>query len=507
MNFIDRAISFVAPKWGLSRIRARAAANLYARHFDAASGGRRTENWRKLHSDANAANGSALATLRAHARDLHRNNAWAQNGLRAIGRNSVGWGIIPTPPNEEAAALWKAWGETTDCDADGHLTFYGMQRQIIETVARDGEVLVRRRSRKADDPLPIPLQLQVLEADFLDTAKDGIRTEGGGLIVQGVEFDGIGRRVAYWLFEEHPGSATRGLSMKKLESKRVPAKDVAHIFRAERPGQVRGVSWLAPVIVALKDFDEFEDATVVRQKVAALFAVFVTDPDGSGVPLGAITSAATSTAPAVEALEPGMIQTLPPGKEVTFASPPTVVNDEFTKRTLQKIAAGLGVTYEDLTGDFSEVNFSSSRMARLAHWGNVHGWREFMLVPQFCDTAWRWAMASAFVAGEIDDMPRVTWTPPPMPMIEPDKEGLALQRLVRAGAMTPDEMVREQGYDPATHWQAYADAFKRLDELGIVLDCDARKVTQAGLAQEAARKSDNEVEAQRLAVEVLRRNT
>lgn len=489
MNTLDKVLMALAPGWALSRVRARAAATVLARHYDAASSGYRTDNWPKRHTDANAANGPALATLRAHGRDLHRNNAWAQNGLRAISRNTVGWGLMPKAATQNAdlalasAEIWKTWAESTECDADGRSTFYGLQRQIVESVARDGEVLVRKRVRRLADGLPLPLQLQVLEADFLDTTKDGIVGEAGGPIIQGVEFDKLGRRAAYWIYEQHPGANARALGLRKLESHRVPASAIAHVFRNDRPGQVRGASWLSSAIVSLKDFDEFEDATIVRQKIAACFAVFVTDPEPNGTPLGVLDTAATTTAPAIEVLQPGMIQPLPPGKSVSFASPPENVDGEFTKRTLRKIAAALGVTYEDLTGDYSQVNFSSARMARLAHWSNVHDWRWNMLVPQFCDVAWMWAQELALVAGKLRETTRATWTPPPMPMIEPDKEGLALQRLVRAGAMTPDEMVREQGYDPDTHWREYAESFGRLDQLGIVIDGDARKVTQSGMSQ------------------------
>lgn len=493
MNALDRFINALAPQWGLARLRARAAAGILQRHYDAASTGYRTDNWPRRHTDANAANGPAIATIRAHARDLHRNNGWAKNGVNVIGRNTVGWGILPKPDTKNAAVasavagLWKEWAASKQCDADGRSTFYGLQRQVIETVALSGEALVRMRPRRLEDGLAIPLQLQVLEPDLIDTTKDGLHTDGGGLIVQGVEFNAIGKRVAYWLYDQHPGSTSRAFA-SRLESRRIPASSVAHIYRTDRPGQVRGISWLHTAVVGLKDLDEYEDASLVRQKIAALFSVFVTDPDGTGASFGETDDGD----PAIEQLTPGMIVPLAPGKEVTFASPPAVVDGGFDERALRKIAAGLGVTYEDLTGDYSKVNFSSARLARLAHWANVHDWRENLLIPQLCDVVWDHAMLLAFVAGNISETPSATWTPPPMPMIEPDREGLALMRLVRAGAKTPDDMVREQGFDPDAHWVEYAENLKRLDDLGIVIDSDARKVTQAGLTQKVGGSGKNE---------------
>lgn len=138
-------------------------------------------------------------------------------------------------------------------------------------------MLVRRRRRKSADNLPVPLQLQVLEADFLDEQKDG--PSGNNLIIQGIEFDALGKRVAYWLFDEHPGSSS---AWKTLTSRRVDAADVIHVFLPKRPGQARGYSWFAPVMQRLRNFDEMEDAIMEQAKIAACFAAFVTKDDSSG---------------------------------------------------------------------------------------------------------------------------------------------------------------------------------------------------------------------------------
>jgi lambda family phage portal protein len=485
-NSLDRFILALSPTWGLRRIRARAAASYMFKHYEAASRGRRTAGWKGTHADANVAAGSALGWLRAHSRDLVRNNAWATNGVGVISDNTVGWGIIPKALGEarvaaNAAAAWQDWADTTACDADGRLTFTGLQALGMRSVVESGEVLIRRRWRRPQDGIPLNMQIQLLESDFIDTSKDGTKGQEGGPIVQGIEFDAIGRRVAYWLFEEHPGSNRSGLSSV---SRRVSASDIIHVYRIDRPGQVRGVPWLATAIVGLKDFDEFEDAQLMRQKIAACFAVFVTDFDGNGDPLLGPDGKPLPQDPMAEELAPGMIVRNPPGKDVKFANPPLVTDDGFSTRTLRKIAAGIRSTYEDLTGDYSQVNFSSARMARLKHWAAVYGWRYNMLVPHTCDGVWSWAMEAAMLAGAVPVVPRATWTPPPMPMIEPDKEGLALMRMVRAGAKTFSEMIREQGYDPDLFLAEYSADLQRLDALGIKLDSDVRAVSQAGLTQE-----------------------
>lgn len=484
-NRLDRVLLALAPQWGLKRVRSRAIAQLILRHYEAAQPGRRTVNWNRSFADANSAIGPALTPLRAHARDLVRNNGWARNALRTIANNTVGWGIVPKAVGLASATqaqkvndAWKAWANTTECDADGRQTFYGLQKLAMRCIAEAGEVLVRRRRRYPEDGQTVPLQLQVLEPDFLDTTKHGVLGEQGGPIIEGVEFDLLGRRVAYWLWTRHPGA--NYLTVGQFGSKRVPASEIAHIYDPERAGQARGITWFAPTIVKLKDFDEYEDATLMRQKIAACFAAFVTDVDGTGTPLGG--KDATQTPP-IESIEPGMINYLAPGKTVTFGNPPVANDGGFSERTLRWIAASMGVTFEDLTGDYSQVNFSSARMGRIKHQANVNDWRWNMLIPQFCDPLWGWFMEAAQVAGLVDEMPKAQWTPPPMAMIEPDKEGLALQRMVRGGSMTFSEMIRQQGDDPEEHFEEYAEDLKRLDALGITLDSDPRKVNQAGQVQ------------------------
>lgn len=488
---LDRLTMTFAPSWTLNRIRARAAAALLERNFDAAQPGRRTSGWSRQKGDINAILRLAGDELRTHARDLLRNNGYAIRAQAILANNAVGWGIVPKPAglddatNAAAALEWKAWAEGTGCDADGRLPFAGLQHLAMRSIFSDGEVLFRHRQRRPEDKLPLSMQVQMLEADFLDRSKDGIQGTTGGPIIQGVEFNAFGQRVAYWLFDVHPGAGSTRLP---AVSKRVPASEILHVFPVLRPGQVRGVSVLASAIVSLKDLDEYEDAELMKQKIAACFAAFVTDTEGASSPIGTLESGTNSDGNEIETFEPGMIHHLAPGRDVTIASPPQVTNDSFTVRVLRKVAAGCGVTYEDMTGDYSQVNFSSARMGRIAHQGQIRTWQQFCLVPQLCAGVWAWAMEAATIAGKVKSNEGLTadWTVPPLAMIEPDKEGLAYQRLIRVGAMTPSEMVREQGGDPDAHWAAYAADLQRLDDLKIKLDSDVRAVSQAGLTQQRA---------------------
>lgn len=470
-SWLDKAISLVAPGYALSRIRARLATEAL-RHYEAATMGRRGAGWGGASGgDANAVMGLSLHTLRARARDLVRNNGNARAALRQITNNVVGWGIVgkPVKGNAEAAKLWKAWAETTACDTEGRLDFYGIQKLVLRTVAESGECIVRRRIRRPEDGLPIPMQLQVLDPDYLDTERTGVTLPNGHRIVHGVEYDQLARRAAYYLFPQHPGSE---VAMGQA-SVRVPAESVTHVFHSERPGQVRGATWFASVLVRFKDHHEYADATLMKQKVAACLAVLVSDLDGSSTALGQADGM-------IDSLEPGWIGHVPQGTQVTAVEPPTVAEfADYSKATLRECAAGLGVSYSGMTGDYTGMPFSAARMERLTEQGNVEDWRWQMLIPQLCSRVWAWAMEVAVVM-EGGEVPEAEWTPPAAPMIDPANEGLAYMRNIRVGLQTWPEVIRERGRNPEEVLREIADWNARLDKLGITLDSDARRTTQAG---------------------------
>src|SRR5688500_17046737 len=240
-NWFDRAAGFVAPRWYFQRVKTRMATELLKRHYEAAAIGRRTQGWKRSITDANSAIGPSLARLREIARDLVRNNPYAESALTTIADHAVGWGIVATQQHEK----WKEWTESTAIDADGRHDLTGLEKLVMRTVAESGEALIRRRWRRLTDGFPLPLQLQVLEPDFIDTLKEG-PTQNGGRIIQGVEFDALGRRAAFWLYKEHPGSSSLSMSSRFGASNRIPATDVLHVFKGSRPGQVRAASWFAP---------------------------------------------------------------------------------------------------------------------------------------------------------------------------------------------------------------------------------------------------------------------
>lgn len=462
----------------LQKMKTDLQIEIMARRFEGAAGGRRNDGWRSTGADANAENGPALARLRNRARDLRRNNPYAERAVTGIADNVVGAGIVPRPlgktrDNKKLAELWRAWAEETLCDADGLENFYGLQHKVMEAVPEGGEVLIRRRWRKSSDNLPVPMQLQVLEADFLDEEKNG--ANGGNQIIQGIEFSPIGKRVAYWLFDTHPGANS---TWRALESRRIPAEDVIHVFLPKRPGQARGYTWFAPVMQRLRNFDEMEDAVMEQAKIAACFAAFVTKDDQS--------QGGRKTTPLVERVEPGIIQELAHGEDVTFGTPPTFNGyDSYAWQGLHAISVGLGVPYELVTGDLKGVNFSSGRMGWLHFARRVDVWQWRMLIPQLCCGVWGWFLeAQALLPDGVREDVKAEWVPPRRDMVDPKSETENVKDRLRQGLVTWPNALRELGItDPEAHAAEIAKANALFDKLGLVLDCDPRKVSNAGLTQ------------------------
>lgn len=489
-NAFDRMLRVVAPGWAARRERARLRAERYRRargYYDGATTGRRAGSFRVNDADPNVIARQTLSRLRTRHRDLVRNNPYARRARETITSNVVGTGLTPKFVRDGSRAddiegIADGCLETTEIDADGRHTYKGLQSVIMDAVVESGECLVRRRRRRSRDGLTCPVQFQVLEADFLDTSKDG-PTESGGRIIQGVEFDAIGRRRAYHLYDEHPGS--RRLSLK---SRPIPARDVLHIYRMDRPGQVRGIPWGASVLLRLADFADYEDAQLVRQKVAACFAGFIREPFDFGTP--SVTE--NDDGQLIDTIEPGLLEKLPPGAEVEFANPPGVSDyEEYARVSQRGIAAGYGVPYEALTGDLKSVSFSAGRMGHLEFQRNVSRWQSHIMVPQACDPLMGWFLEAAGLAGANVEGVSVQHVPPRREMIDPTKEIPADIDAIRSGQKTLSQVILERtGRDPTEHLEELAEDMNRAQELGLTLDSDPANDTQGGGGAQAMSRSE-----------------
>ena len=473
MNLLDRALASVSPELGLRRAKARAGIAAHDRaarmNYDAATVGRRGSSLRADAGDADAA--ATRRTRLAHiSRDMIRNSPFATRAQAVIANNVVGDGIVPgvvgpARVKKRGMALIRAHLDTAAIDADGLNNLYGLQRVAMNCIVDSGEVLIRRRRRLADG-LPLPFQIQVMEPDYLDTRFDG-QTADGDTVREGIRYDRLGRRVAYRLFHHHPGASGRFGAFLTGESRWVPASEVLHVFRQDRPGQMRGVSWFAPVALKLQDNDDHLDAQLMRQKIAACFAAFIYSDEAEV----ALEDNLDAT------LAPGAIQTLGAGKKIEFSKPPGVDGfDTFTATVLRAIAAGMGITYEALVGDLSQVNYSSARMGRMEMDRNVSAWQWTMMIPRMMAPLAGWFLeAWEMVDGvSLPAATGLTWTPPRRVIVDPSREIGALADEVRNGFRSRQDVIRSLGYDPEDVDREIAEDNARADALGLAHDSDAR---------------------------------
>lgn len=460
---------------------------------EVAGSGRRAVAW----SPGNPGAISALLVtgdaLRTRSRDLVRRNAWANAALEAFVANAVGTGIKPQSLVANAdqrlaiQSLWSTW--TDEADAAGLTDLYGLQALACRSMLEGGECLVRLRPRRMEEGLSVPLQLQLLESEHLPATLNQ-RLDNDHLIRAGIEFDRLGRRVAYHLYLSHPQDVALAPMSRHggLDTVRVPASEVLHLFRPLRPGQIRGEPWLARALVKLHELDQYDDAELVRKKTAAMFAGFITRagpedplpgdlPDDSGVGL--------------TGLEPGTLQILEPGEDVKFSDPADVggTYEAFLRTQFRAIAASIGITYEQLTGDLTGVNYSSIRAGLLEFRRRCEMLQHAVLVFQLCRPIWHAWLDAAVLSGALE-LPgyrrrrglyrTCKWVPQGWNWVDPEKEFNAMILAIRAGLISRSEAISSFGYDAESIDAEIARDAARADALGLVLDTDPRMVARNG---------------------------
>ncbi|MDS9468611.1 phage portal protein [Paracoccus sp. MBLB3053] len=442
---LDRAIGEIAPAAGRERMAARQAMGL-AMNYDAASRGRRTEGWKAPATDGDAAAFGARERLRQLSRDMVRNRPYAARAREVVVSNVVGTGIVPSVVHADAGVQEQVWQVLSDhlltpaLDARGELDLYALQEVVIGTVFTDGEILARRRIRRGKyaRELPLGFQVELIECDHLDTT---ITSWGRNEVIEGVEYSPIGDIEAYHLFTEHPGSARMRGAL--LRSERVSWRDVLHVRRLDRPGQLRGVPWLAPVMLTMGDLSDYQEAEILKQKMASLLAGIVTyDKDDAA-------ASEVRKLRGLSKLEPGAVVAAPHGAQVSWTTPPRVEGyPDFLRENLGAIAMGIGITRESLTGDLSGVNFSSGRMGRMEMDRNVERWQRLVIL-QFCQGIERWVQEAwrlqKVLPGEAFGL---SHTAPRRALIDPNDEIDAMIKAVEGGVNSRQNVQRTLGLDP-----------------------------------------------------------
>jgi len=249
---------------------------------------------------------------------------------------------------------------------------------------------------------------------------------------------------------------------------------------------------------------EADDAYVVKQKIAALFAGFIIKPSEESNPLGATSDVVDDEEVPLITLEPGLLQELLPGEDVKFANPPQGGEEyvNWFRDQLRTLAAGQGVMYEMMTGDLTGVTYSSIRTGIIWHRRAVQRWQANVMVRQFCNPVWRRWYSDAVLAGELpfapdtrDGIPRTRWIPTPgWAQVDPEKETRSLEREIRAGVATRGQKLIESALDPEEFDEERARENERADALGLIFDSDPRKVNQNGAFQVAPKEKESPAE-------------
>lgn len=434
--------------------RPKAALSAQAK-YDAAGQGRRVKGWNAPSSGPlRAVDG--LVRIRDRARDATRNDWAGESGIQKWTTALVGVGITPRWENPDHAAMWQEY--VPICDADGVLDFYGQTALAVRSWLASGEVFIRRRPRR-EYPY---VQVQLVESDYVPML-DADQYAGlpeGNTIRQGIERDKYGRRTAYWMYREHPGD---GLvtGPRAGDLIRVASSQVSHVFEPTRPGQLRGVSSLAPVLVRLRASMDFEDAVLDRQKLANLFVGFMTramPASWEGVetdPLTGLPVWYDKSGQPMAGIEPGAFNELAPGENVTFANPPEAGTSfpDYMRTTHMGTAAGQGLPYETFAGDIREVSDRTLRIViqEFRRFAEQRQWHT--VVPMVCRPVVRWWAQAQALAGRVsvresEVLAAPEWQPHGWEYIHPvqDVQGKILAR--DAGFISTSSVISARGDDP-----------------------------------------------------------
>ena len=465
--------------------------NLPYSGLDAGSTGRRLTRFQPRTEHVNALITKAGRTVLARCRWLTRNNPYAMNAVGWWRGRVIGAGIGPTWSKIKArrvrAALQALWEEWTDyADADGTTDFYGLQALAAGEAFAAGECFIRIRYRRPEDDLPVPLQLQVLQSEMLDAGHNEQSIDGGGYIQQGVEFNAIGQRVAYWFWRRHPGDGTAANPVARDTSQktRVDAAEVIHLCDRLEAGQVRGLSRFASIIVPMFQLSQYDDAELERKKTRSMLTAFVKrKPGDEGDPTAAGSFVDETDALAAEreaigelavpppregagqvALEPGAVFALDDGEEMQFVDPGAADGgyEQFQFRNLTQCSTGAGIPYFAFTGDTTKANYSSSRVALMDTKVAVESWQWRVMVFQMCRAVAQAFVRQAVLAGVapgieardlLDPATRgtyltPTWNPPAWTWADPYKDTQAEIMEVEAGFALRSDKVAARGQDP-----------------------------------------------------------
>lgn len=478
------------------------------RAYEGALMSRLTSDWVTSSTSADAEIDGSLVRLRNRSRQLHRDNPYIQAARRAIVTNVVGRGIrmqsrvammrgggkLDKPLNDRIESWWRRWCRKEYCDAAGKLSFPRILRQAIGALPESGEVFIRLVPQEFGGSGTL-LGLEVLEADLCDEGHTVGPDANGNEWRMGVQVNRWGRPTAYRFRSRHPGDVSGAIGYQTVD---VPAEQIIHLFVADRPGQTRGVPWLAAIIKRMHHLAGFEEAEVVGKRARSSLMGFIQSPEGE------LTGDDVHDGERVTTFEPGVFKHLAPGESVSV---PQLGNadtqyEAFLRPMLRALSAGSGVPYPTVSSDYSQANYSSSRLERLEV---LEWWRSLqdLLIEDVCQVVFERAMAAAVAGGALqlpgyemapERYESVRWFPRGWEFVDPQKEAAANKELVRAGFRTQAQIVAEQGGDLEDLLAARAQEVARAQELGLQFDTNPADDQQGG-APSATPAQPDEVES------------
>lgn len=429
---------------------------------------------------------SNLRKIQARSRQLCLNDSYSRKFIKMVRNNVVGPsgirmqmkirdddGSLDTMANNIIETAWRQWGKVGTCTVDGRLSWIDVQKLIIETCARDGEVLIRKVFRPQSK---FGFELQILETDHLDFNKN--QNFNDGKIRYGIESDVWDRPRAYWLFPSHPGSLIPDSTVH--QSHPIPADEIIHLYIVERPGQTRGIPWMATAIKNLHMLDKYGEAEAVAARVAAAkMGIIETDP-GETEFQGDDQDADGNR---IDEVEPGSWHFLDPGQSMKTFDPqhPNGNFGGFVKAMLRGIAAGLDVSYNSLANDLERVNFSSIRSGDLKERDAWKDLQKFMIENfngkifsgpgnNFLLAGFTVGAFSPLPENKFDKFDTATWHPRGWQWVDPQKEVKANMDAIAAGLKTRTECLAERGIDFEEHLDQIKSELQLAEDKGVNLD-------------------------------------
>ncbi len=429
-----------------------------------------------------------LEMLRARSRDRAQNDPHGSKLVNALVDSIVLTGIRPTVDTDVEKAnkiydLWQQWGKRPAVGSG--LDIYGIQRLMCRTWIVSGEAFAQLVTVSNGK---IPLKIKLFEPEHVP-----LNTIERPDLASGIEFNPAGEKIAYHILDHHPGDTLQAPG--KLI--RVPADQIIHCFTPDRPGQIRGVPVMAPVLMALWDLEGYMEAIRVATRAAATLVMTVEGGDSPEPPAflpdglaldGAedgLRLVTDSYGSPIERLGPGMIAYLPDGKTVKYTNPQPPGNiKEFLAASHREIAAGVGLSYHVLTGDMSDASFAQAKLGLIEQDKHIRAMRESVFVPLVLDPLWAAFIRACVVSGQLPpgDYP-VRWSAPRSQSADRLTEVKASLLEMRAGLRSRSEIIESEGRDPdEVNRDIALDAQKRKD-LGIVSDGDPSQVSLSGALQ------------------------